>query len=60
MALRSPALSGTQTGRSNGDSGWSMKTSAKVSDMSMHKFYTPNFTAIPGCLGAIGPELRSM
>lgn len=46
MALRSPALSGTQTSRSSGDSGWNMKTLAKVSDRHEHpqilhpKFYS--------------------
>lgn len=32
-ASRSPALSGTQISKSSGDSGWSMKTSVKVSDV---------------------------
>lgn len=39
-ALRNPALSGTQTSRSSGDSGWNTKTSAKVSDMLVSKFYS--------------------
>lgn len=56
MALRSPVPSGTQTSRCSGDSGWNMKTSAKVSDELISGFYTP---CRYGCLGANhGPKLK--
>lgn len=50
MALRNPALSGTQTSRCSGDSGWSMKTLAKVSDMLIDKFFVPYKPWLPACL----------
>jgi len=49
MALRSPVPSGTQTSRCSGDSGWNMRTSAKVSDELFSRFYT---LSRYGCLGA--------
>lgn len=49
-ALRNPALSGTQTSRSSGDSGWNMKTSAKVSDMLIDKFYVLSKPWPPACI----------
>lgn len=53
-ALRSPVPSGIQTSRCSGDSGWSMKTSAKVSDELVSGFNIPSRY---GCLGAnLGPR----
>lgn len=50
MALRNPALSGTQTSRSSGDSGWNMKTSAKVSDLLIDKCYALYKPWLPACI----------
>lgn len=56
MALRSPVPSGTQTSRCSDDSGWNMKTSAKVSDELVSGLSIP---CRYGCLGANhGPRLK--